>query len=123
MQRLDTKGVYKRQNSHDHSVKLRKSYVVFFALLEDVVLSHAHRLHDHLNSLQVDVAILRQVALQANTGRVTHSSIRAASKKNNPKLETIQTCDDTHSGFVHNVFVDVDQSIYCSLSERNNTSE
>lgn len=48
--------------------KILKSYVVLFAFLEDVVLSHTHRLHDHLHSLQVDVAVLRQVALQTNAG-------------------------------------------------------
>lgn len=43
-----------------------KSYIVFLAFLEDVVLGHAHRLHDHLNTLQVDISVLRQVALQKN---------------------------------------------------------
>lgn len=40
-----------------------QTYVVLFAFLEDVVLSHTHCLHDHFNSVQLDVAILSQVAL------------------------------------------------------------
>lgn len=40
------------------------SHFVVFALLEDVVLGHAHSLHDHLHSLQVHVSVLRQVTLQ-----------------------------------------------------------
>lgn len=39
------------------------SYIVLFALLEDVVLSHTDCLHDQLNTLQLDKAILCDVAL------------------------------------------------------------
>lgn len=63
-------------NSNDHCVNLLKSYIILFAFLEDVVLSHAHSLHDQLNSLQVDISILCQVALQTNTGLVISHSTR-----------------------------------------------
>lgn len=72
----------KAQILKEHRIK---SYVVLFAFLEDVVLSHAHRLHDHLDSLQVDVAVLRQVALQTNTD--------GFKEKNNTRQETL---NDTH---------------------------
>lgn len=75
------------QNANDHCVKLQKSYVILFAFLEDVVLSHAHRLHDQLHSLQVDVAILCQVALQTNT-------VRPAFTKHYPRPGTL---NDTKS--------------------------
>lgn len=41
-----------------------ENHLILFAFLEDVVLSNAHSLHDHLNSLQVDVSVLCQIALQ-----------------------------------------------------------
>lgn len=41
-----------------------QTYLVLFAFLEDVVLSHAHRLHDHFNSVQLDEAVLSQIALR-----------------------------------------------------------
>lgn len=102
------------QNSNDHCVKLQKSYVILFAFLEDVVLSHAHRLHDQLHSLQVDVAILCQVALQTNSQTCFYETLSPTGNAERHKI-----CDYTHSGFVHNVFVDVDQSIDRSLSVRN----
>lgn len=41
-----------------------QTYFVLFAFLEDVVLSHTHCLHDHFNSVQLDVAILSQITLR-----------------------------------------------------------
>lgn len=41
-----------------------QSYFILFAFLEDVVLGHTHSLHDQFNSLQLDVAVLSQIALR-----------------------------------------------------------
>ena len=102
------------------------SHIVLFAFLEDIVLSHANCLHYQFDSLQLDVAILCQVALETNTGWVIQdtgqSKILLRKIIRDWKHWMVQICVYTHSSFVHNVFVDVDQSIYCSLSVRN-TSE
>lgn len=42
----------------------RMLYLILFAFPEYVVLSNSHCLHDKLHSLQVDVTIFSQVALQ-----------------------------------------------------------
>lgn len=103
------------------------SHIVLFAFLEDIVLSHANCLHYQLDSLQLDIAILCQVALQTNTSWVIQSTgqseILLRKIIRDWKGGVVQVCVYTHSSFVHNVFVDVDQSIYCSLSVQNNTSE
>lgn len=58
-----------------------EAYVVVFAFPEDVVLGHAHSLHDQLHSLQVHVAVLSQVTLKENRSERT---IKLVSGKTNP---------------------------------------
>lgn len=41
-----------------------QTHFVLFAFLEDVVLGHAHSLHDQFNSFQLDEAVLSQIALR-----------------------------------------------------------
>lgn len=65
-----------QHESHGKVVQL--SHIVLFAFLEDVVLGHAHRLHDHLHPLQVDEAVLRQVALHRPTASALHTTHQGA---------------------------------------------
>lgn len=47
----------------------RMLYLILFALLEYVVLSNSHSLHDELHSLQVDITIFSQIPLKEKKRR------------------------------------------------------
>lgn len=95
------------------------SCIVFFALFEDVVLGHAHGLHDHLDARQVDEAVLRQVALQAHTqpSPEPREFVDISQHAGQPGGHT-PGWNHSYSGFVHHIFVDPDQAIYRPLSRK-----
>lgn len=86
---------------------MRQTYLVLLAFLEDVVLGHAHCLHDQFHPLQLDVAILRQIALDQRTRVRTPQWQRQEARGQR----------SAHPSLVHHVLVDVDQPIDGSLPE------
>lgn len=89
----------------------KSNYIVIFPLFENTVFNFPNSQHDHLDSLQVHKPTFSQVALQVREQQSWKASPLCGKDQEVLKGKG----KNSHPGFVHHVFIDVNQAIDGSL--------